>query len=1119
MRKDLRVNQGRKRGWNGFALVLTVVLLLLLALVAVGLLTLSTVSVRTSGSLVAKAEAEANARLSLMLAIGELQKLVGPDQRITASSNILDDNPGEESSDGGVARPHMLGVWESHTGWLNREGADRPIQETYQKGREAAFLRWLSPTPDPKTLESLDFVQSAGDDRDVLFVSALEGRSEVRMDRIETEGGGLSWWIGGENQKAHAGTTQRQYEHQTDRVVGATFPVGVRTGVLEGLTNPEDGASDQFVDFRSLELGLQETASERAIQARLHDLTAESFGVLANVRNGGLRKDLNLFFERPSRNVDREVRHLGALRSEDPTTLPRPQFLDNINFPSWYKLSQFYGLQNDRVDGGGLLPTTAPRSQFYWSPENLNQSGWDRVPLVTRLMLLFFAERQAGSAPDKVSYRIGINPVLVVWNPFNAQLDCPAIGFDLNPYNLEYQVHQNRRVYIPWSEMPTGSLTVRVRSQFSLAPGETKIFSHSGGSAPVLDPGFNEPNQGVGYYLNIPRLQNVTDSRDFELSLRLNDVVKPANDRNGGRFQVYWTLVDTNNRGLRFNELAANPCRSGAPLDIVSDRPGERFLLSGLGNGDRENMASFQFVLKTGEDLRNPAPYDEEDLRCRNYIHADPTTHRAMSGSATEKVKTLSQYMVWVQQGSGNQVIPDWDPDSDRAYYGAGITAAQGQGQVPLVELSPVPITSLAALRHFKLTVGRTGWNNGLHHWELAVNQAQGFANSFAHPMIPSDGVYTNAPEFTNAFASRPQFRRITDQWDRGLLCNDAMWDEWFCTGIADYTVGPLGGTRTVDQSVTEWLSASRALPNSRLVPYLSGLPISEIQSRFLRGRAAADRAYAEAGRYMLLQGAFNVNSTSVEAWKVFLSTSSGGTFVHQTGNGLAESEVTEELVRVSRFAIPVSAQEGSGPHDQAAWTGVRFLTPEQIDRLARECVHQVKLRGPFLNMSDFINRRLGAGELARCGALQAAIDWDEFNGNTPQPSSPESINGRFKGPEDYISEPLAESRFPDAAKGSRYAGIPGYVTQGDLPRPHRKRTGGPGRHVSVSAATASPRIRVDASWQPPCAKLWCSATPDYLDATDLPEIAAEELESEINKRFGRRFQVVSFRWLSRAEI
>ena len=42
--------------------------------------------------------------------------------------------------------------------------------------------------------------------------------------------------------------------------------------------------------------------------------------------------------------------------------------------------------------------------------------------------------------------------------------------------------------------------------------------------------------------------------------------------------------------------------------------------------------------------------------------------------------------------------------------------------------------------------------------------------------------------------------------------------------------------------------------------------------------------------------------------------------------------------------------------------------------------VKEVKKRGPFLNMSDFVNRRLQSGEMGVKGALQAAIDESSIN-------------------------------------------------------------------------------------------------------------------------------------------
>ena len=86
VRRSLRTTAAKA----GFSLVTTVMVLTLLALISIGLLSLSTVTLRSNTAMDAQAEAKANARLALMLAVGELQRQLGPDQRISASASILD---------------------------------------------------------------------------------------------------------------------------------------------------------------------------------------------------------------------------------------------------------------------------------------------------------------------------------------------------------------------------------------------------------------------------------------------------------------------------------------------------------------------------------------------------------------------------------------------------------------------------------------------------------------------------------------------------------------------------------------------------------------------------------------------------------------------------------------------------------------------------------------------------------------------------------------------------------------------------------------------------------------------------------------------------------------------
>jgi len=54
-------------------------------------------------------------------------------------------------------------------------------------------------------------------------------------------------------------------------------------------------------------------------------------------------------------------------------------------------------------------------------------------------------------------------------------------------------------------------------------------------------------------------------------------------------------------------------------------------------------------------------------------------------------------------------------------------------------------------------------------------------------------------------------------------------------------------------------------------------------------------------------------------------------------------------------------------------------------------------------------------------------------------------------------------------------------------------------------------------------ARAWCEAVvqrvPDYVDPEDQAHVALKDLKSTANKTFGRRFNIVSFRYLDPREI
>ena len=82
-----------------------------LFLLVLALISYIAVESRMSSSLKSYSLARAHAKLGLLVAIGELQQHAGPDQRVTATGAILDEDPYTPETDG-VDQPHWTGVWK-----------------------------------------------------------------------------------------------------------------------------------------------------------------------------------------------------------------------------------------------------------------------------------------------------------------------------------------------------------------------------------------------------------------------------------------------------------------------------------------------------------------------------------------------------------------------------------------------------------------------------------------------------------------------------------------------------------------------------------------------------------------------------------------------------------------------------------------------------------------------------------------------------------------------------------------------------------------------------------------------------------------------------------------------
>ncbi|MFN7342010.1 MAG: hypothetical protein ACK5TA_01605, partial [bacterium] len=121
----------------------------LLAIITVGTLSLSVVTLRTSNQDSAQARARANARMALMIAIGELQKQMGPDQRISANSDIID------PASSNILHHHWTGAWDSWVaGPLSdaRPNPNYPSAESHHQTIGAQPDNTMSPTYSQKNL-------------------------------------------------------------------------------------------------------------------------------------------------------------------------------------------------------------------------------------------------------------------------------------------------------------------------------------------------------------------------------------------------------------------------------------------------------------------------------------------------------------------------------------------------------------------------------------------------------------------------------------------------------------------------------------------------------------------------------------------------------------------------------------------------------------------------------------------------------------------------------------------------------------------------------------------------------------------------------------------------------
>ena len=1221
----------RIRAKRGFALIITLSLMILLVIIAVGLLTLSSISLRTSSQGSADSIARSNARLAMMLAMGDLQKSLGPDQRVSAPASSVVPS---------AKRPHLTGAWSS---WRWKPGSGGG--PTYSE-KKNGFKGWLVSTSTPE--EAMQFGFSAGGDPIGAAAVSLVGDALnplkdsrgfptlVMGEKVKvgsaTQPGKFSWAVFDESTKAAVDIGDpAEVRAEGMEIASRTAPDRFRADVLDpklsSLKTPKNLVSLETATVADGGLNRSE------FRRRFHDFATGVTGLLTDTAKGGLKTDLTTLFEAASLPV-------GAFPAATATS-PYEGFSNGDGAPKWAYLRDHYRKYKSVTSsstGESTYKVNDPRStDLKINPSGVSPSpDTERLlPAIAKFQMVFSLVSHNAHIGDRVRFldasgdprgnsnhaviHLAYDPVITLYNPYDVTLNLQKIRIRVwdPPVGFRFQKIDNKagtRVYFrppaPGKEAEFLSLARFQRTNenntdarkcftlvladgtdeaatnsLKLKPGEVRVFSPrvetnwtwgtevADGLDEYAPRSFFDWNQesnfgnvdkrtlsGLGKWgvEAVPGWQSTAGLQTDHLSTGGRDAStlypfeKAAGARIGGFLSMRLTdevVVEampkvTSGSGARhFQVDVLAGIKEGASAtkvsgDIHNAGVSEDRLRSYIFNFDGTDISSeisedpkypvierlyrvADVLQKIDEGRRNPKKPGLKKAFAMLEMSAR-TTKDDMTDSkpwlynnfVVEGSEQNSKFVGLTHQSYDLRLTPissftnfpegvSVDPDTKRGYYGPSATVADGSSFVNMLHIPLAPAASLGDLIPSNLVSG-----------SLLPRVVHPFGNSRAHPLIPSNGI-------SHVLGSK--------MLDHSYLLNDGLWDSYYFSSLTSY--GGIGGgvitqARSLKEVLTDVLDGSKSAINTRLVPVVAPGDPGETASD-LAALADAERS-RQLAKHIAVNGSFNVNSTSLDAWCAVLSSlrdrEINGIQLSATGAELSKQAYTNRgatpFVRVSK---PLA---GSSPANNLRWAGFRALTDAEILDLAKRIVEEITLRGaedsaPSLTLGEFVNRRPGgpADLHSLAGLLQTAIDKSEINQKSHFNSDGTPRDSKTLSAANIADKRKKGVQTAEVLDGYSGEGAPSMLTQGDLMAvlaPIATVRGDTFKIRSYGESTSKDGKSV-------LARVWCEAVvqrvPEFIDASDAPETAIASLTSTANKSFGRRFHVVSFRWIDEKEL
>ncbi|WP_193211338.1 hypothetical protein [Luteolibacter marinus] len=1147
---------------SGFALIIALALMTLLMVIAVGLLTLSSISLRAASGSTAMATARQNAHMALILAIGDLQKQTGRDQRVTALADIAgkDDGTrlpaGAQPQNGTSVNRKTKGLTAIQTGTRHWTGVfnnrDDP-SSIYTQTPSPAVVSWLvssrdgaTPPGSPSLLPSdatfaVDAGGKVGDPEKavVLVGGASAGTGPGSIDRYvvapvvpiaatgaPSPSGSYAWWIGDEGVKARIDIPRTLDDNTSDASLVAQRRGWETIDGLEDYPTPLSGPHDDLpkaITLGETELLIPGSGGTRSSprQEIFHSATTASRTLLADALHGGLKVDLTSLLDGdlPTASPESEIETYPVKGAR---IIPRAA-ARTMRAPLWDAVKEFH----DRTRDAGELVVQP-------SDSNLTAAI---APLIIDFRILMGARIRAGSSSSSSTFYV--DPcgkiAIAIANPYarpltwNDDLEIELLNqtpSGNHPSRIWPLGGSNGPAYIPRdpSEPAVFNNAVFRIKAGTLPPGEARAYTIAGTVVRDARTATRRTNVDLAPFessrpysftncvvmtntnsYTAPLVMDVRESWQTTLAMvemRLAGTSSRSVLRQIERFELDNGYFYPNQRTFSAPEAAR--ITQPFPLMLYS------FQISQPGTDYTPLMPSLYEAGQRSSTLRTFTDFNLQATRFR------------------KPIASYNPPPFFVESNDSKSQLPASPPGGQT---GGGFTrnlalspvrwghSTSGSETTVLFSL-PSTLSSLAALQHADLTGDDTMASIG-HQPGNAVG------NSYATPFVKRRQTSQSRADYELIGSPNPSGARQTrtTYYDISYLLNAVLWDSFFFSTVPD------GGTTPV---------------NPALLPLDHGTP-------------AAFRDPVAAASHLVVDGGFNVNSTDKTAWKAFLA--SARHFEHAADTDPDEGAAfPRSLAQTSPSATPPSGR------DSDSFAGFRRVSDDELDAIAEELVKQVRLRGPFVSVAHFVNRALAdlraEPALTRAGALQVAIDEsganisldgsrNGFSGIDPRTDAVtlREKNGApradFDGtdtdgrPPDSSGDPdwartsrdnnygavasiladremLKDARFKPE-QGYRSTGIPGWLTQADV-----LQVIGP----ALTARSDTFRIRTmgeafDADGNP-AARAYCEAfvqrIPDYVDPSNAPTDRGSSL-TPLNQIHGRQYKIVSFRWLSRGEI